>query len=216
MKKIFKVFVCCHKYIHRVEDIKARINKWNLGDYLIFVGGKEEKELQENVIQLKCRDLYEDLPEKMFTIYRYLADNGYTDKYDYFWKIDDDVDFMRWNEGREQGLLNSLYGLDYCGFKIFQKRGNPNWHIGRVEKDSPWYNKPYNGSFMPYIDGGRTYFLSSKSVNYFRDISNASQIREEDIFEDLAVGKFLFKGNILPVEINPWQDKPVLKFNINK
>ena len=121
MNKIFKVFVCCHKYIHRVEDIKARINKWNLGDYLIFVGGEEKKELQENVIQLKCRDLYEDLPEKMFTIYRYLADNGYTDKYDYFWKIDDDVDFMRWNEGREQGLLNSLYGLDYCGFKIFQK-----------------------------------------------------------------------------------------------
>ena len=66
------------------------------------------------------------------------------------------------------------------------------------------------------MDGGRTYFLSSKSVNYFRDISNASQIREEDIFEDLAVGKFLFKSNILPVEINPWQDKPVLKFNINK
>ena len=50
MNKIFKVFVCCHKYIHRVEDIKARINKWNLGDYLIFVGGEEKKELQENVI----------------------------------------------------------------------------------------------------------------------------------------------------------------------
>ena len=30
MKKIFKVFVCCHKYIHRVQEIKARIYKWNL------------------------------------------------------------------------------------------------------------------------------------------------------------------------------------------
>ena len=53
MKKIFKVFVCCHKYIHRVQEIKARIYKWNLGDYLIFVGGEEEKQLEENVIQLK-------------------------------------------------------------------------------------------------------------------------------------------------------------------
>ena len=55
-----EIFVCCHKYIHRVEEIKARVDKWNLGDYLIFVGG-EKKQLKENVIQLKCRDLYEDL-----------------------------------------------------------------------------------------------------------------------------------------------------------
>ena len=76
MKRIFKIFVCCHKYIHRVQEIKARVDKWHLGDYLIFVGGEEEKQLEENVIQLKCRDLYEDLPEKMFAIYEYLAVNN--------------------------------------------------------------------------------------------------------------------------------------------
>ena len=139
VKKIFKVFVCCHKYIHRVEEIKARVNKWKLGDYLIFVGGEEEKQLEENVIQLKCRDLYEDLPEKMFAIYKYLAaNNGYrpvTD--DYFWKIDDDVDFMRWNEGREQGLIRFTRseGLDYAGFKPMQRgEGKRGWHIGRVSR----------------------------------------------------------------------------------
>ena len=135
MKKILKVFVCCHKYIHRVKDIKTRVDKWNLGDYLIFVGGEEEKQLEKNVIQLKCRDLYEDLPEKMFAIYKYLASNNFADQYDYFWKIDDDVDFIRWNQVREKALVKSLTGFDYCGFKVFKKRGNPNWHIGRVAKN---------------------------------------------------------------------------------
>ena len=43
---ILKVFVCCQKYIHRVEEIKARVEKWNLGNHLIFTGGEEEKELE--------------------------------------------------------------------------------------------------------------------------------------------------------------------------
>ena len=92
---ILKIFVCCHKYIHRVKEIKARVDKWNLGDYIIFVGGEEEKQLEQNVVQLKCRDLYEDLPEKMFAIYTYLSNLGYSDRYDYFWKIDDDIDFIK-------------------------------------------------------------------------------------------------------------------------
>ena len=216
MKKIFKVFVCCHKYIHRVEEIKARVNKWKLGDYLIFVGGEEEKQLEENVIQLKCRDLYEDLPEKMFAIYKYLAANNYTGQYDYFWKIDDDVDFMRWNEGREQGLIDSLEGLDYAGFKPMQKEGKRGWHIGRVAEDSPWHNKRYNGEYVDWIDGGTTYLLSSRSLNKFKNLNNLSEVRHHDIYEDLAVAKHLEKSGILPMQINPWQDKPVLKFNINK
>jgi len=216
MKKIFKVFVCCHKYIHRVEEIKARVEKWSLGDYLIFVGGEEEKQLEENVIQLKCRDLYEDLPEKMFAIYKYLAANNYTDQYDYFWKIDDDVDFMRWNEVREQALIDSLEGLDYAGFKLMQGEGKRGWHIGRVREGSPWYNKRYNGRYVDWIDGGTTYFLSSFSINKFKYFYELSEIRNYDIYEDLAVAKYIEKCGILPVQINPWKDKPVLKFNINK
>lgn len=216
MKKIFKIFVCCHKYIHRVEEIKARVDKWNLGDYLIFVGGEEEKQIEENVIQLKCRDLYEDLPEKMFAIYGYLADNGCADSYDYFWKIDDDVDFMRWNIEREESLTESLKGLDYAGFKLKSGDGKRGWHIGRVREDSPWFNKRYSGRYPDWIDGGTTYFLSSKSLNKWKNFYKLSEIRNYDIYEDLAVAKYLEKCNILPVEINPWQDKPVLKFNINK
>lgn len=212
---ILKVFVCCHKYIYRVKEIKSRVDKWNLGDYLIFVGGEEEKQLEENVIQLKCRDLYEDLPEKMFAIYGYLANKGYTDKYDYFWKIDDDIDFNVWNEGREKELLNCLID-DYCGFKVLTKPGKRGWHIGRVREDSPWYNKKYNGRYVPWADGGSTYFLSSKALNKWKNFYELSPIRYHHIYEDLAVALFLEKCNIFPREINPWVDKPVLKFNINK
>lgn len=215
MKKILKVFVCCHKYIHRVKDIKARVNKWNLGDYLIFVGREEEKQLEQNVIQLKCRDLYEDLPEKMFAIYRYLADNGYTDRYDYFWKIDDDIDFNIWNDHREMQLSNCLKD-DYCGLKVLSKPGKRGWHIGRVREDSPWYNKRYNGRYVPWADGGSTYFLSSKSLKKWKNFYELSHIRLHHIYEDLAVALFLEKCNISPIEINPWPDKPVLKFNINR
>ena len=215
MRKIFKVFVCCHKYIHRVKDIKARVDKWNLGDYLIFVGGEEEKHLEENVIQLKCRDLYEDLPEKMFAIYRYLADNGYTDKYDYFWKIDDDIDFNIWNKDRERQLSDSLIS-DYCGLKVLTQPGKRGWHIGRVREDSPWYNKRYNGRYAPWADGGSTYFLSSKALSKWKNFYELSSIRYHHIYEDLAVALFLEKCNILPIEIDPWKDKLILKFNINK
>lgn len=215
MKKIFKVFVCCHKYIHRAKDIKARVNKWNLGDYLIFVGGEEEKHLEENIIQLKCRDLYEDLPEKMFAIYRYLADNGYTDKYDYFWKIDDDIDFNIWNDDRERQLSNCLKD-DYCGLKVLTKPGKRGWHIGRTREDSPWHNKRYNGRYVPWADGGSTYFLSSKALNKWKSFYELSDIRYHHIYEDLAVALFLEKCNISPIEICPWEGKSVLKFNIHK
>ena len=215
MRKIFKVFVCCHQYIHRVKDIKARVDKWNLGDYLIFVGGEEEKQLEENVIQLKCRDLYEDLPEKMFSTYRHLADNGYTDKYDYFWKIDDDIDFNIWNDHREMQLSNCLKD-DYCGLKVLTKPGKRGWHIGRTREDSPWHNKRYNGRYVPWADGGSTYFLSSKALSKWKSFYELSSIRSHHIYEDLAVALFLEKRGISPLAINPWPDKPVLKFNINK
>jgi len=215
MKKIFKIFVCCHRYIDRVKDIKARVDKWNLGDYLIFVGGEEEKHLEENVIQLKCRDLYEDLPEKMFAIYRYLADKGYTDKYDYFWKIDDDIDFNIWNKDREQQLSDSLIS-DYYGLKVLTKPGKRGWHIGRVKEDSPWYNKRYNGRYVPWADGGSTYFLSSQSLNKWKNFYELSSVRYHHIYEDLAVALFLENCNISPIEICPWEGKSVLKFNIHR
>lgn len=213
---ILKVFVCCQKYLHRVDEIKSRVDKWNLGDYLIFVGGEEEKQLEENVIQLKCRDLYEDLPEKMFAIYSYLAGHGYGKKYDYFWKIDDDIDWIRWNPHRESQLLNTLEGYDYAGLQVKTKEGKRGWHIGRVRGDSPWYNKRYAGRYVNWAAGGATYFLSSKSLNKWKGFYELSSIRHHHIYEDLAVALFLEKCNIYPKEINPWPDKPVLKFNINK
>ena len=212
---ILKVFVCCHKYIHRVKDIKARVDKWNLGDYLIFVGGEEEKQLEENVIQLKCRDLYEDLPEKMFAIYRYLADKGYTDKYDFFWKIDDDIDWVRWNANREIHLIKCLEGHDYAGLQVKTKEGKRGWHIGRVRRDSPWYNKRYNGDYVDWAAGGATYFLSAEAIKKFKNFCGLSEIRHHHIYEDLAVALFLERCNILPSEIKPWPDKSVLRFNIN-
>jgi hypothetical protein len=216
MKNLLKVFICCQKYIHRVDEIKARVEKWNLGDYLIFTGGEEEKELEENVIQLKCRDLYEDLPEKMFAVYGYLADKGYTNKYDFFWKIDDDIDWLRWNEQRQTDLIKSLGDHDYAGFQIKTKEGKRGWHIGRVREDSPWYNKRYDGIYVDWAAGGATYFLSSKSINKFKNFYKLSDIRYHHIYEDLAIALFLKKFSIKPKEINPWADKPVLKLNVNK
>lgn len=213
---ILKVFVCCQKYIHRVKEIKARVEKWNLGDYLIFTGGGEEKELEENVIQLNCRDLYEDLPEKMFAIYHYLANNDYHKNYDYFWKIDDDIDWLRWNPSRENQLIESLADYDYAGFQVKTKEGKRGWHIGRVREDSPWYNKRYNGDYVHWAAGGATYFLSSEAIKKFKNFYQLSEIRYHHIYEDLAVAKFLKKCGIVPKEINPWPDKVVLRLDINK
>ena len=152
----------------------------------------------------------------MFAIYRYLSNNNYSQKYDFFWKIDDDIDWIRWNLKRELSLLKSLEGLDYAGFSVQTKEGKRGWHIGRVQEDSPWYQKKYNGRYVDWAAGGSTYFLSSKSLDKWKNFYELSDIRYHHIYEDLAVALFLEKCNILPVEIDPWKDKPVLKFDINK
>ena len=95
----------------------------------------------------------------MFAIYKYLAANNYTDRYDYFWKIDDDIDFVKWNTHRKEALLNHLEPHDYCGFKLKagHKGGKRGWHIGRVRFSL--VQKRYDGEYVDWIDGGTTYFF---------------------------------------------------------
>ena len=74
----------------------------------------------------------------------------------------------------------------------------------------------YNGRYVDWASGGATYFLSSSSINKWKNFHELSPIRFHHIYEDLAVSLFLKKCNISPIQINPWPDKTVLKFNINK
>ena len=54
----------------------------------------------------------------MFAIYTYLSNLGHAERYDYFWKIDDDIDFIKWNPHREKNLYNELKNHHYCGFRL--------------------------------------------------------------------------------------------------
>ncbi len=215
--KILKIFISCKKYSDQIVKIKHECSKLSIKDYLIFTGGKKEETIDNHTIKLKCGDLYEDLPEKMFSVYQYLCKNNFIDMYDYFWKVDDDVDCLCWNSYLYTDLLGSLKNKDYAGFKLkfLDQRKEPNreWHIGRVSKQSIWYNVPYQGQFETWADGGSTYFLSSKSVKYFSN-EDPGLIGLKEIYEDVAVAKFLKSNKITPKEINPWKNSPVLRFNI--
>ena len=215
--RILKIFICCEKYEDRIAKIKEECNKINIKDYLIFLGGEKEEKIDNHTIKLKCGDLYEDLPEKMFSVYQYLCKNKFPEMYDYFWKIDDDVNFARWNTLLYNDLLNSLKNKDYAGFKLkfLDKNKEPNreWHFGRVSEKSIWHNVAYQGKYETWADGGSTYFLSSKSLTFFLN-ENPHTIGLKEIYEDVAVANFLKLNNISPRAINPWTGDPVLRFNI--
>lgn len=210
IEDIFFAFVSCAKYQSRWGRIHSMCGRFGIQNYKIFFGGMDQYACYDNLIQLQVGDHYEDLPMKMFRIYQY-AYNEFN--YKYLWKIDDDVDLLNFNQDIISRLFHSINGHDYCGFKVLTKPGKRRWHCGKCSPDSFWNNEPYRGEYIPWAEGGRSYLLSRQATRLFQNIDNYEKERicAEEIYEDLAIAKYLKKHNIEPVEIFPWKYEDVIK-----
>ena len=192
---ILYIFITCQKRMKDCHDhIKDMMTKMNYNDYLIVVGGYDVNNYNEfeKILKLSSNDFYEGLPEKVVKTYQYIHANTCFNKYTYFCKLDDDMLI--------KNIIDSQLLCDYGGV-VCNAIGNRKWHIGKCSKTSHFNTKQYEGIYVPWCLGGTGYLLSRLSIGI---ISNANIQYTEEIYEDLAIAKILFKNNIQPKNIENW------------
>lgn len=156
----------------------------NIRDYLVVCGGAKQDQLIGHKLQLACNDRYEDLPEKIHRMFKFVSTNlpyyrTYA-KLDRTTKICKAVDFE---------IL-----AHYSGSLVNYNPGDRQWHFGKCSPGSSWNTKPYQGYYVPWCLGGSAYFLSKMAATIVGQ--NAPNPLEE-IYEDLYVAKTLLRHSVI-------------------
>lgn len=219
---ILFMYVCCFKYREKWEKIKI-LNKGLNIPFIILCGKNmnNDFELLDNILYLNCSDNYEGLPEKVICGLSAIIKIPEFSNITHIIKIDDDntcnplnvINKLK-NEGSD--IINSY---DYIGQLVHNENHIENvifnekarqlykypdprkWHFGKVNEDSYWYNKRYDGNYVPWADGGCSYILSKKAAELITseyNFSNLINIRKEAIYEDIFIAIILRKHDILP------------------
>jgi len=120
LPKFIVAVVACHKYQHRVDEIrKTWLKSMYKVDYKIFYGNGATREPLEDEVFLDVDDGYLGLPAKMKAIYQWVLDNGY----EYVCKVDDDT-YVEVPRLVQAGWQQH----DYTGRE--NRGGNPSWASG--------------------------------------------------------------------------------------
>jgi len=206
--KILIVVLSCHKNSNRWPKIKEKLN----GNGIIFCGGDRDSSYDKynNILQLKCNDYYEGLPEKVICMIDQILKLPIFDNVTHIFKIDD-YDYIR-NNVLTQRNIDDIYKLDtilkndYVGGQVLYGKGDTKWHFNKVTKNSYWDDREYVGEYVPWCGGGYGYVLSinaMKIINAHHNTTNLDEISQNDIYEDLMIAKILKRnGNINPVRLN--------------
>jgi hypothetical protein len=177
---------------------------------IIFCGNpdcKEEFIFKDNILTLKCKDTYDCLPEKVFLMIQSILKIPEFNNITHILKIDDhDTKFTKDTIKNIKKNIKNILEIDYCGQNLHGDVNNPHktsgsktWHFNKCPSSSIWYNKKYEGPFVPWIDGGCGYILSRKSLELISK-ENINEIKNH-IYEDTMIALFLFKNNIFPKKI---------------
>ena len=176
------------KYIERYNLLLKYLENFH-SNYLIILCGEETKK-ENNILYIKCKDCYENLPNKMILAFEWIYKNTL---YTHIYKVDDDF----FNN------TNKINFCDYYGNKEIS-RINKTYHFGKCE-NSKLNMKEYTGSYTnPYASGGYGYILSRKSI--FILLNNKNYIINE-LYEDKAIGDVLYKNNIKLQKYNKVKNK---------
>lgn len=183
------------KIMEDIMPISSIMCKFGYDDYLIFYGGKEKIHIEsDKVIHLDCDDTYEGLPNKTHSLCKYFLTSELSHKYTHICKTDRSTIIKQ--------LIPYLPQLDYYGYT--QSGSDPpdyrrTYHYGKCSQNSEWNNKKYTGEFVTYCGGGVCYVLSQKSIKI---IAGTPDDPTSEIYEDLYVGKTLFKNKIYPYHLD--------------
>lgn len=185
------IFISCKARINQCYDrITNMMKKLDSNNYIIVTGGNEENKYckDKHLLEIKCNDYYEGLPEKVIKTYEFIYNNEIFNKFTHFCKLDDDMIIKK--------FINLSIITDYCG-KIQNVNGNRRWHINRCSKDSFFNTQPYTGPYVPWCLGGRGYIISRDSLKVLSIDTNYNN----EIYEDLYVAKILLNNKIRPTNI---------------
>jgi chondroitin synthase len=211
---ILPVILSCKKNKHLWKNLIEKIP-----NCLIFCGEETLEtnyKLENNILYLKCNDFYEGLPEKIIAMLNVINIDPLFLEITHIIKIDDhdteikasfneslklNRDIIKDNHYLGQ-RINKPYCIGYlkkCTLVVDNK-----WHFGKCSPHSEWKNKPYNGSYVDWLDGGCGYILSKYSINCIcnmYDFNNLHKIKEYHIYEDVMIGLILHKYNVKPILI---------------
>lgn len=198
--KLLTVVLSCKKH----EDLWQKILQRNIPNLIILSGGFEETRLDGHILQLKCNDLYEGIPEKIILAYEFIYKNI---EFTHILKVDDhDTEFTSEQITNIQvNFKNILDTKDYIGQRLNSGEGNRKWHIKKVSDNSQWKKKEYTGKYKPWLGGGETYILSKNAIHCILSKYNELTLdilRTSEIYEDIMISKILFENKIYPFELN--------------
>lgn len=208
--KILVVVMSCHNHWSMWEGIKQNIHD----DLIIFSSSPKNEnwyDKEKRVLYLNCRDSYECLPEKIICMIDQVLTMDVFNKYTHILKIDDH-EAINLTEEKISNLYNyeQIKNGHYIGQDLLMGAGPSSglYHFGKVDPNSYWHNLEYKGTYSPWLNGGKTYILSRnamKCINKEYNFTNLDILYKNEIYEDLMIGKILYKYNIHP---------KLLKYNI--
>lgn len=205
--KILVVVMSCHKNWNLWKEIRSNIKK----NLIIFsYSPKNENWYDENerILYLNCHDTYEYLPEKVICMINQILILPYFNDVTHILKIDD-YEAVKLTEEK----INNLYSyreiskFEYVGQDLLESSGSNarKYHFGKVTPNSDWDNYPYKGSYVPWLNGGKSYILSRLAmtiINEEYNFSNLNILYKKEIYEDLMIAKCLFKNGIYPKQLD--------------
>lgn len=193
-KNLLVVVMSCKKKEHTWDKF---LNRKDI-NIIVFYGDETiDKEfiLKDKILSLKCNDGYDYLPEKIILMTNAVLNINKFKNISHILKIDDDIII------NDDIKLNNIKDVDYGGVSI-HKKVKRNYHFNKVNNNSYWNNRPYQGKYTDYCNGGCGYILSRKSMEIISKYKNNLQnIRKNHIYEDLMISLFLEKKSIYPVKI---------------
>lgn len=205
--RILVAVMSCHNH----RKMWSKIKKNLIDDFIIFsYSPKKENwyDKNEKILYLKCRDTYDCLPEKVICMIDQVLHNSIFDKYTHILKIDDhEAENLTMEKIKNLHNYHELNMYDYVGQNLLSGASptSNTYHFGKVHKESRWYNLPYIGKYVPWLNGGRTYILNRKAMKCINGEYNSTDIDilyKNEIYEDLMISKILNKYNIFPHELN--------------
>jgi len=203
---ILVTVMSCKKHSHLWNEIKSRTE-----NLIIFTGSYNISstyyDKNEKILYLKCNDNYEGLPEKMILMIEQILTLPDFKNITHILKIDDHDTMFTDENIKNLYNLNELYLYNYIGQKKEYRSPNTwsDYHFGKISEKSHWNNKKGNVSDVTWLDGGCSYILSRKAmkiINKFYNSSNLKTLRQNEIFEDVMIGRLLAMRNCNPRVVN--------------
>lgn len=203
---ILIVVVSCYKHRHLWDNIKYRTNN----DLIIITGTNNNNKWYDKnnkVLYLNCNDYYDGLPEKIILMIEEVLRNPEFSHITHILKIDDHDTYFDDNIIKNIYNYNELLTYDYIGQKLNCWSDNilGNYHFGKVPSNSYWNNRLNDISNVIYFDGGCSYILNRKAMQLINNVyhsSNINQLRKNEIYEDVMIGRILMKTDAKYLHLN--------------